>query len=77
MSMEPDGPDGIRFCTRCKVAVPVSEWRLEHTSEGVAVIVHVGDARNIISFDPDDIDHVCGNRERVPDKIKGDNHANQ
>ena len=61
--MELDGPDGVRYCSRCHTSVPVSEWRLEHKLEWS--IVHVGEMRGVV-FDLEDDDHSCRSRERVP-----------
>ena len=64
----PDGPDGIRWCTRCKASVPISEWRFEIRNE-YASIVHTGQMRNCYDSILGD-EGVCCYRERIPTKLE-------
>ncbi len=59
---EPDGPDAIRWCNRCKQSVPTVEWQLSSTRVS---IVHIGLARWCLDADP----IPCDYRERIPRKI--------
>ena len=59
----PDGPDGFRWCSRCKASVPINEWRFEIRNEYTS-IVHAGQMRNMFDSISGD-EGICCYREQI------------
>ena len=51
-----DPDDVSKYCVRCKGQVPATEWKYLPEFHAFR---HDGEARGIVSWDPDEPDHRC------------------